>query len=756
MFDQNFNLSDSNVLDNIFQLPTLVVESGLGRSDLITPVVPKSLQGMDSDFVSNSVEEYQLGQENRWPSSQSLFSWSNDDDFLTGQSNFVSFSSSVDLASNTLATARAIAVGSSTTSYTDSVGSTDTNNYYCFSLANSGNFNLGLTGMTADADVQLLNSSGSVIASSLRGGSNPERITRQLSAGTYYIRVYCYTGNTNYNIAVSAAPLAPVDLAGNTLATARAITVGSSTTSYTDWVGSTDTNDYYRFTLANSGNFNLGLTGMTADADVQLLNSSGSVIASSVRAGTASESITSQLSAGTYYIRVYPYTGDTNYNLAVSAAPLAPVDLAGNTLATARAITVGSSTTSYTDWVGSTDTNDYYRFTLANSGNFNLGLTGMTADADVQLLNSSGSVIASSTNVGTASESITSQLSAGTYYIRVYPYTGDTNYNLAVSATTATVTPGYSAISGYGLVNAAKAVAGALNQSPFANVPTFGGANDWGVNLVNAPEAWARGYTGQGVVVAVLDTGVDRNHADLAGNIWTNAGEIANDGLDNDGNGYVDDVYGWNFANGNNNTLDGNRHGTHVAGTIAAANNGFGATGVAYNSRIMPVKVLSDSGSGSYSGVAQGIRYAVDNGADVINMSLGGGSTDSAVQSALQYASSRGVIVVMAAGNAGAAQPGYPASSATSWGLAVGAVDSSNQMASFSNRAGSNSSMRYVTAPGVQVYSTLPNGGYGFLSGTSMAAPHVAGVVALMLSANPNLTDAQVRQIITATAGNVA
>ena len=641
MFDQNFNLSDSNVLDNIFQLPTLVVESGLGRSDLITPVVPKSLQGMDSDFVSNSVEEYQLGQENRWPSSQSLSSWSNDDDFLTGQSNFVSFSSSVDLASNTLATARAIAVGSSTNSYTDSVGSTDTNDYYCFSLANSGNFNLGLTGMTADADVQLLNSSGSVIASSLRGGSNPERITRQLSAGTYYIRVYCYTGNTNYN-------------------------------------------------------------------------------------------------------------------LAVSAAPLAPVDLAGNTLATARAITVGSSTTSYTDWVGSTDTNDYYRFSLANSGNFNLGLTGLTADADVQLLNSSGSVIASSTNVGTASESITSQLSAGTYYIRVYPYTGDTNYNLAVSATTATVTPGYSAISGYGLVNAAKAVAGALNQSPFANVPTFGGANDWGVNLVNAPEAWARGYTGQGVVVAVLDTGVDRNHADLAGNIWTNAGEIANDGLDNDGNGYVDDVYGWNFANGNNNTLDGNRHGTHVAGTIAAGNNGFGATGVAYNSRIMPVKVLSDSGSGSYSGVAQGIRYAVDNGADVINMSLGGGSTDSAVQSALQYASSRGVIVVMAAGNAGAAQPGYPASSATSWGLAVGAVDSSNQMASFSNRAGSNSSMRYVTAPGVQVYSTLPNGGYGFLSGTSMAAPHVAGVVALMLSANPNLTDAQVRQIITATAGNVA
>ena len=435
---------------------------------------------------------------------------------------------------------------------------------------------------------------------------------------------------------------------------------------------------------------------------------------------------------------------------------LSNLDNAGNTLATARDITIGATPASYSDFVGSTDSNDYYRFSLGTSSNFSLSLTGLSADADVSLLDSNGSEITSSTNGSNDSESITRQLNAGTYFVRVYPYSGSTNYNLSLSATTATVTPGYSAISGYGLVNAAAAVAGALNQSPFADVPTFGGANDWGVNLVNAPEAWARGYTGQGVIVAVLDTGVDRNHADLAGNIWTNGGEIANDGLDNDGNGYVDDVYGWNFANGNNNTLDGNRHGTHVAGTIAARNNGFGATGVAYNSRIMPVKVLSDSGSGSSSGVAQGIRYAVDNGADVINMSLGGGSTNSAVQSALQYASSRGVIVVMAAGNEGAAQPGYPASNATTWGLAVGAVNSSNQMASFSNRAGSDSSMSYVTAPGVQVYSTLPNGGYGFLSGTSMAAPHVAGVVALMLNANPNLTDAQVRQIITATAGNVA
>ncbi len=282
-------------------------------------------------------------------------------------------------------------------------------------------------------------------------GNSQTLYFNDLQAGDYTIAVYLqpssapptlrdwqlgsYRYQWRYDVDVYASrSYSPVDNAGNTPSAARAITVGSSSTSYTDWVGSTDTNDYYRFSLANSGNFNLNLTGMTADADVQLLNSSGSLIASSTNDGTASESITGQLSAGTYYIRVYPYSGDTNYNLSVSAVSLAPVDNAGNTPSAARAITVGSSSTSYTDWVGSTDTNDYYRFSLANSGNFNLNLTGMTADADVQLLNSSGSLIASSTNDGTASESITGQLSAGTYYIRVYPYSGDTNYNLSVSA----------------------------------------------------------------------------------------------------------------------------------------------------------------------------------------------------------------------------------------------------------------------------------------------------------------------------------
>ncbi|WP_445630637.1 S8 family peptidase [Nostoc sp. DSM 114167] len=310
----------------------------------------------------------------------------------------------------------------------------------------------------------------------------------------------------------------------------------------------------------------------------------------------------------------------------------------------------------------------------------------------------------------------------------------------------------YNSTNGYGLINGAAAVARAIGQNTFADVPDLGG-NNWGADLVKAPEVWAHGYTGKGVVVAVVDTGVDYNHEDLKNNIWTNSKEIAGNGIDDDGNGYVDDTYGWNFADQNNNTLDDNGHGTHVSGTIAGENNNYGVTGIAYDAKIMPVKALDSSGSGSYSSISKGIRYAVDNGANVINLSLGGSSSNRTLESAIDYASSKGVIVVMAAGNDGGSSPEYPARYASKSGIAVGAVDKNNNLADFSNRSGTNP-IAYVTAPGVKIYSSVPNNQYATYSGTSMAAPHVAGIVALMLSANPNLTDAQVRQIVTETAEN--
>ncbi len=324
--------------------------------------------------------------------------------------------------------------------------------------------------------------------------------------------------------------------------------------------------------------------------------------------------------------------------------------------------------------------------------------------------------------------------------------------NSSNATTNAFSTQNYNSTNGYGLINGAAAVARAIGQNTFADVPDLGG-NNWGADLVKAPEVWAQGYTGKGVVVAVVDTGVDYNHEDLKNNIWTNTKEIAGNGIDDDDNGYIDDNYGWNFSDKNNNTLDNNGHGTHVSGTIAGENNNYGVTGIAYDAKIMPVKVLNESGSGSYSSISKGIRYAVDNGANVINLSLGGASSNRTLESAINYASSKGVIVVMAAGNNGDSSPAYPARYAYKSGIAVGAVDKNNNLADFSNRSGTDE-IAYVTAPGVKVYSSVLNNQYATYNGTSMAAPHVAGVVALMLSANPNLTDAQVRQIVAETAEN--
>jgi subtilisin len=321
----------------------------------------------------------------------------------------------------------------------------------------------------------------------------------------------------------------------------------------------------------------------------------------------------------------------------------------------------------------------------------------------------------------------------------IYNASRSQNYTDGVS------TQQYSSTDGYGLVNGAAAVAKAAGQNTFGDVPDLGGYN-WGADMVKAPESWAKGYTGQDVVVAVLDTGVDFNHEDLKDNIWTNPNDDTKDG-------YAGDIHGWNFVDNNNNVMDKDGHGTHVSGTIAGENNSYGVTGIAYNAKIMPVKVLDDTGSGSSDTITKGIYYAVDHGANVINMSLGGGGANQSMQDALQYASSKNVIVVMAAGNGSGSAPIYPARYAQNTGVAVGAVEQDKTLASFSNRAGTDE-LSYVTAPGVSIYSTVPNNGYQTYSGTSMAAPHVAGVVALMLSANHSLSDSQVRQILADTSSN--
>jgi hypothetical protein len=427
---------------------------------------------------------------------------------------------------------------------------------------------------------------------------------------------------------------------------------------------------------------------------------------------------------------------------------------------------------------GSRDTNDYFRFSLDQSSNIDLRLTGLRANANLQIYNENNQLIGQSFNPGRKSEQISlSNLAPGTYYIRVRPAgNAATAYQLQVSAeviapppphaaptpeptrtespspVVQTVSNNYSTTYGYGLIDANEAVSRSLNQPRFPNVE---GRVSWDGQYIGAPEVWEQGYTGAGVVVAVIDSGVDYTHIDLDDNIWWNDDETFGNGIDDDGNGYVDDVIGWNFIDFNNNPMDEDGYGTHVAGIIAAEDGntaeGGRALGIAYGAKIMPIKVMGDSGQGSYTDIAAGIRYAADNGADVINLSLSGSSDSEVLSAAIQYAASRDCVIVMAAGNQGESSPRYPAKYADRWGIAVGAIGEDYLLSYFSNRAG-DEPLYYVVAPGDEIYSTLPDDRFGYLSGTSMAAPSVAGVAALVRQANPFLSASQVEDLLMGTA----
>lgn len=314
-------------------------------------------------------------------------------------------------------------------------------------------------------------------------------------------------------------------------------------------------------------------------------------------------------------------------------------------------------------------------------------------------------------------------------------FAGTSNYDFK---TVAFSSSSWDVWSGYGLLNIDSMLEEATGKT-INDAPLYGDGLetiDWGVNKIQAPDAWNAGYTGNGVIVAVIDSGVNYLHSDLSSNIWHNTLEIAANGKDDDGNGYIDDIYGYDFINNDGYAFDDNGHGTHVAGIIAGLRNDVGVTGIAYNAQIMPIKVLSSTGSGNYEDVAEGIYYAVYNHADVINLSLGGGYS-SKIVNAIRFAVNNGIIICMASGNSGQSQPIYPAILAqTIGGIAVGAIDSGGAKTSFSNGTGSDELYDFVVAPGMNIYSTYLENSYKVISGTSMATPYVSGAAALLLSAS--------------------
>lgn len=269
---------------------------------------------------------------------------------------------------------------------------------------------------------------------------------------------------------------------------------------------------------------------------------------------------------------------------------------------------------------------------------------------------------------------------------------------------------------------------------------------------IDAPEAWDVITGSQDTVVAVIDEGVDVDHPDLRDNIWRNPGETSGNSIDDDKNGYVDDVNGWDFANDDASVYDpdpitgyGDEHGTHVAGTIAAqGNNSVGVSGVNWDARVMSLKFLGENGGTTIDAV-EAINYAVNKGVKISNNSWGGGGYSQALYDAINRADSVGHLFVAAAGNDSSdndTRASYPANYDLSNVISVAATNNQDTLAGFSNFGVKKVDL---VAPGVDIVSTYTASRYGYMSGTSMAAPHVTGVAALIKSQNPTLDDAQMR-----------
>ncbi|MDI6799560.1 MAG: S8 family serine peptidase [Actinomycetota bacterium] len=283
------------------------------------------------------------------------------------------------------------------------------------------------------------------------------------------------------------------------------------------------------------------------------------------------------------------------------------------------------------------------------------------------------------------------------------------------------------------------------------NDPRF--HEQWNLNLIGAPLAWDISTGSSEVVVAVIDTGIDLHHPDLAANIWQNSDEIPANGLDDDNNGFIDDSYGWNFVDGNNSVADddSNGHGSHVAGIIAAvSDNALGIASLAQKCPVMPIKGLNRQGYGDDYKIAKAITYAVDNGADIINISFGGSSRSEALLRAVEYARRKDVVVVAAAGNDAQAEVIYPA--AFPYVIAVSATDVHDNIAPYSNYGDAVD----LAAPGGDsrrpILSTSRSASYTYGMGTSLATPHVAALAALIRSAHPALKANEVERALESSA----
>ncbi len=288
----------------------------------------------------------------------------------------------------------------------------------------------------------------------------------------------------------------------------------------------------------------------------------------------------------------------------------------------------------------------------------------------------------------------------------------------------------------------------AENIRSVASVSTSASEDQWGQNMISASTAWNSGIKGAGVTVAVIDSGVDITHPQLRGRLYTNTAEIPGNGIDDDGNGYIDDVNGWDFDGNQAIVSDSAGHGTHVAGIILAEHGSSVVKGVAPEAKLLPLDFMNSAGQGNIGDAILAIQYAARQGARVINASWGGAPCSQTLSRTIAGLEAQGILFIAAAGNSGVdldQVPEYPAAFTIANQITVGASTARDYSAAFSNYS---RHLVHLFAPGASITSTYPGNRVAGLSGTSMAAPFVAGAAALLFSAHPTATAAQVRNAI--------
>jgi hypothetical protein len=609
--------------------------------------------------------------------------------------------------------------------WNDSVSNSDADDYFRIRMTNSGTANFSLTGLSADADIFLYNSSGTQIAYSNLGGAANESISRFLSAGTYYLQVHSFAGSTtNYHLTTSGAGPA-TDPGSNRFSAHDLGNVSRGSRSWNDYVGNSDTSDWHHFELSESANWHLSLTGLSADADVRLYNSNGAQITYSNRGGTTNESINQFLTAGDYYVQVYQYSGSTNYSLRLNADTPAYY---------------GTRTESGTLGADRFDfTGNYARTVVSGNGNVDFG-SGLRDTLDL-------------TNLLSTSVSFDYANTAG----------GGVLYN---SGNGIRVFDAINLNDGRQIlfegIDTVRFADRTINLAVTPNDPLFN--QQWNLHMMGVQDAWRFTTGSNNVLIGVEDTGLgaDANgaiHFDLrTTTVYSN--------------NYQDDYFRV-FTS----TQKTTSHGTDVQGIIAAnSNNGIGMAGINWNSRVFAIDVLD--GNANDQSLAEATQNMINDATShgqrlVINMSLGGGGIPTEFRN-LVANNQNNALFVIASGNDDAGSISDPASLASQYSnvIAVGASwgrtdwygNSTNpgDRISYPGWWGSNygSGLTLMAPSEVIATNATRNSSTGAVSfgfdtqfnGTSAATPNVTGVASLVWSANSSLSAVQVQQILSQTA----